>query len=522
MRIRPAILTLLAAAIFARVANAAPEGHYHWISPMVGWTQLSKNLAYPGRDSLKSAAALGLRLGTQLDPNLGLELAGHYTSTKEAGGPGRKVTLMGGSANLMYTPQMWAPGGIYFEVGGGANARNSSGFKRVNYATFEQAAGWAGWFNDHAGYRLEARNIMNLPHKDLASARRNDQQYWFGLTLGMGGKPVDTDGDGVPDKKDRCPNTPAGAHVDLNGCPIDSDHDGVVDGLDQCADTPMGASVDPRGCPKDSDGDGVYDGLDKCPDTPKGAKVDATGCPLDSDRDGVYDGIDQCPNTPSGAKVDASGCPTDADGDGVYDGLDKCPDTPTGAKVDAEGCPIVVSERETELLDTGMIRLQNVNFETGKATLLPESLPILDEVGPILRKWPQLKIEVGGHTDSRGTDAKNQVLSEARANSVRDYLVHKYPDIVPDQLTAKGYGESRPIAPNKGALNMAKNRRVEFVVLNKDVLKREVERRRLLEKSGSTTPPSPDKLAPGGSAPPSPAPSNPSPPSPAPADTTHR
>ena len=141
-----------------------------------------------------------------------------------------------------------------------------------------------------------------------------------------------------------------------------------------------------------------------------------------------------------------------------------------------------MSERETELLDTGMIRLQNVNFETAKATLLPESFPILDEIGPILRKWSQLKIEVGGHTDSRGSAAYNQELSNARANSVRNYLMTKYPDIAADQLTAKGYGESRPIAPNKGALGMAKNRRVEFVVLNKDVLKKEVEKRKLLQK----------------------------------------
>jgi OOP family OmpA-OmpF porin len=273
-----------------------------------------------------------------------------------------------------------------------------------------------------------------------------------------------------------------GAKVDVTGCPTDADGDGVWDGLDKCPDTPKGAAVDATGCPKDTDGDGVYDGLDQCENTPKGAMVDAKGCPTDSDGDGVYDGLDKCPNTPKGAKVDADGCPTDADGDGVYDGLDKCPDTPKGAKVDADGCPIVVTEKETELLDTGMIRLQNVNFETGKSDLLPESKPILDDIGPILRKWPQLQIEIGGHTDSRGAEAKNQALSEARANTVRDYLTQKFPDIVASQLTAKGYGESKPIAPNKGAANMAKNRRVEFVVLNKDVLKKEIEKRKMLQK----------------------------------------
>ena len=90
--------------------------------------------------------------------------------------------------------------------------------------------------------------------------------------------------------------------------------------------------------PQDSDGDGVYDDLDKCPNTPSGVSVDSSGCPLDSDGDGVYDDLDKCPNTPSGVSVDSSGCPLDSDGDGVYDYLDKCPGTPLGARVDERGC----------------------------------------------------------------------------------------------------------------------------------------------------------------------------------------
>jgi OOP family OmpA-OmpF porin len=210
--------------------------------------------------------------------------------------------------------------------------------------------------------------------------------------------------------------------------------------------------------------------------------VDAKGCPVDSDADGVWDGIDQCPGTPKGATVDARGCPIDSDGDGVWDGIDQCPNTPAGARVDAAGCPIEVTERETEMLDTGMIRLQGINFETGVATLLPESFPILDQVGPVLLKWPQLQIEIGGHTDSRGSASKNQALSDARAVSVRAYLLQHFPGIADGQLTPRGYGSSRPLAPNTNALNMARNRRVEFVVLNKDVLKKEVERRKLLQK----------------------------------------
>jgi len=163
----------------------------------------------------------------------------------------------------------------------------------------------------------------------------------WGIKVDSHGCPLDADGDGVPDYLDKCPNTPKGVKVDATGCPLDSDGDGVPDYLDKCPNTPPGVKVDVFGCPLDSDGDGVPDYLDKCPNTPKGVKVDATGCPLDSDGDGVPDYLDKCPNTPKGVKVDSFGCPLDSDGDGVPDYMDKCPNTPAGVKVDAFGCPIV-------------------------------------------------------------------------------------------------------------------------------------------------------------------------------------
>lgn len=92
--------------------------------------------------------------------------------------------------------------------------------------------------------------------------------------------------------------------------------------------------------PRDSDGDGVSDDLDRCPDTPRGVKVDGKGCPLDADGDGVADFQDKCPGTPQGIKVDARGCPVDSDGDGVTDDRDKCPATPRGEFVDADGCTL--------------------------------------------------------------------------------------------------------------------------------------------------------------------------------------
>jgi len=236
------------------------------------------------------------------------------------------------------------------------------------------------------------------------------------------------------------------------------------------------------GCPIDSDGDGVFDGLDQCPNTPKGAKVDAKGCPIDSDGDGVFDGLDKCPDTPKGAVIDSVGCPIDSDGDGVPDGIDQCPNTPAGVKVDPQGCPIEVTEKETELLDTGTIRIQNINFDVNKATIKAESDSVIDGVAKIVLQYPALTFEIGGHTDNTGKKDANMKLSEARAKAVLDYLVQKFPTLDATHFTVKGYGPTMPVAPNTSKLGKAKNRRVEFKVTNTDVLKIEREKRHLLRK----------------------------------------
>ena len=108
--------------------------------------------------------------------------------------------------------------------------------------------------------------------------------------------------------------------------------------------------------PLDSDGDGVVDDVDKCPNTPRGMEVDAQGCPLDSDGDGVINDADKCPGTPPGVPVDSSGCPPDSDGDGVPDYLDQCPSTPVGATVNEVGC---WSLKATMLFDTNSSYIKN-------------------------------------------------------------------------------------------------------------------------------------------------------------------
>jgi OOP family OmpA-OmpF porin len=245
----------------------------------------------------------------------------------------------------------------------------------------------------------------------------------------------------------------------------DTDRDGVIDRMDVCDDTARGVVVDAKGCPIDSDGDGVFDGLDQCDATPAGAVIDSLGCPMDSDGDGVLDGLDQCDATPAGAVIDGQGCPLDGDGDGVFDGLDACSSTPRGVVVDSEGCPRIDSEEERALYETGLLVLAEIEFESGKAELKPTAGPLLRPVGDAMRKWPDLKLEVGGYTDDRGAEAANQRLSQERADAVRDFLMEKYDWVTPERLTAVGYGEANPVADNATEEGRGQNRRVEFKVL---------------------------------------------------------
>jgi OOP family OmpA-OmpF porin len=205
----------------------------------------------------------------------------------------------------------------------------------------------------------------------------------------------------------------------------------------------------------DTDGDGITDDMDRCPGTPAGTPVDATGCPLpqDDDGDGVVNENDKCPGTPAGKKVDAVGCEIDGDddGDGILNSVDQCPTTPPGERVNNVGCPF-----DRELI------LQGVKFATGSAELLPESLPILENAVATLKRYPEVRIEVAGHTDSRGAEAFNEQLSARRAASVLEYL---RAGGVTNSLTSKGYGESEPIASNDTDEGRQQNRRVVLRIL---------------------------------------------------------
>lgn len=192
----------------------------------------------------------------------------------------------------------------------------------------------------------------------------------------------------------------------------------------------------------DSDGDGVPDSRDQCPDTPPGTPVNDVGCPLDSDGDGVPDEIDECPNTPPGSAVLANGCALQGD----------CRRPRAGEQVDENGCAV----------DQKFI-LRGVKFEFDSDRLTPAARGILNDVATTLQAYPNVDVELGGHTDSIGSDAYNQGLSERRANAVKTYLIGR--GISAGRMTPVGYGESMPIADNGTEEGREENRRVELKVI---------------------------------------------------------
>lgn len=178
-----------------------------------------------------------------------------------------------------------------------------------------------------------------------------------------------------------------------------------------------------------------------------------TDCVVDTDQDGVIDAKDDCPGTPRGAVVNSSGCVLaqvrDGDGDGVTDTFDRCPDSPAGVKVDESGCEIAE-----------VVILRGVTFETASSTLTANAETVLDRQITKLKQARATLIEVAGHTDSRGAAEYNLELSQARAQSVVDYLVAN--GIPASRLTAQGYGEYEPIASNDTQDGREQNRRVEL------------------------------------------------------------
>jgi len=281
----------------------------------------------------------------------------------------------------------------------------------------------------------------------------------MGATLGIFlGKPVkleskDSDGDGTPDKTDKCPDI--SGPVKLLGCP-DTDNDGIADNADKCPGETGPAGN--QGCPyPDTDGDGILDKDDRCPDQ-LGAR-DNNGCPYpDNDKDGIFDKDDKCPALAGLARY--NGCPIpDTDGDGINDEQDKCPSVKGSAGTG--GCP---GEIKKEIVQKVEYAAKRIQFKYGSAELTAESFSLLDDVAGILKSNPEIKVAIEGHTSSDGPYEVNLRLSKNRAEKVKTYLESK--GIEAERLVTIGYGPDKPLNAGKTETEKVKNRRVELRLRN--------------------------------------------------------
>lgn len=310
--------------------------------------------------------------------------------------------------------------------------------------------------------------------KDGIQDSEDDCPTEFGLAEFKGCP--DRDGDGIPDKDDKCPDDAGPKELqgcpdrdfdgvidredecpdqkglpEFNGCP-DMDGDGVPDRIDQCPTLP--GPKEQFGCP-DTDGDGIYDNEDACPTEP--GLVELKGCPYtDTDKDGIKDTEDKCPDQPG--PIENGGCPyADTDGDGIIDLEDKCPQTP-GVRENF-GCPPIAKE-EQEVLKRAF---DNLEFNTGKSTIRTSSYPSLDELAELMKKKPEYKLLIEGHTDNVGSRTNNMTLSKNRATAVKTYLTKK--GVGASRFVVEYYGPDKPIDSNSTEEGRQRNRRVEMTVI---------------------------------------------------------
>ncbi|MCE9572911.1 MAG: OmpA family protein [Deltaproteobacteria bacterium] len=471
---RPSRLSLLTAgaALGAAGITAVPSAHANvevGITAGVHKFNETNELGVPDATgavtptSLSNSALFGLRLGYYFNTMLGVEVEGGVIPSETRGSPVVDAWTATYRAHLIAQFRSADPTNKlvpFVTIGGAA----FSLFKTANSSVIDKdtdvaAYGGVGFkWRVQNGWGLRVDGRLMFPPSSADSGVTTDWEGLLSVYKEFGrtaAKPVekpipkgpeDTDGDGINDDTDKCVNDAEDkdGFEDEDGCPDpDNDKDGVLDAADKCPTEAEDADgfQDEDGCPDpDNDNDGLPDAADKCP-------TDA------EDKDGFED-EDGCPDP-------------DNDKDGVLDAADKCgdqPETKNGFQ-DDDGCPDEVPKAVQKF--TGAIK--GINFKTGSAELLKTSNGTLDAAIKILKDYPDLKLEVQGHTDNaplgKGSKfADNTALSQARADSVKAYFVTA--GIADDRVVAKGYGDTVPVADNKTAAGKAKNRRVEFKLIS--------------------------------------------------------
>ena len=406
---------------------------------------------YPTRrDYVQSYTHFGIQYAAEVKPNVdvyGTLIYGIRNAKDMASaGIGLRYYLLDRETHKKFRP--------FANFSGEAMADNST---RSTYSDVDLTGSIGTGFDFKILGSLYGRAMANLGFPffqlgkvDFTDGRGTYAHYTAGLVYEWGNKPkpapakaaepvsIDTDGDGIVDKEDKCP-TVKGVRAN-NGCPLDTDGDGIIDAEDRC---PTVAGVrENAGCPADADGDGIIDAEDKCP-TVAGVRENK-GCPADADGDGIIDSEDACPNVAGIASLKGCPAPKDADGDGVIDAEDLLPNL------------------------AGLVALQGVPenlviyFDTDQFSLTAESIALLDPVSALLKAQPSLKLKLTGHTDSRQSVQYNVELSKNRVFETRKYLIKHGLDA--NRMKVAWFSELVPAAPNKTVDGMKLNRRVELKI----------------------------------------------------------
>ncbi|HET9955924.1 MAG TPA: OmpA family protein [Polyangiaceae bacterium] len=375
---------------------------------------------------------LGGRLGIYPLPYLGVEVEGATMPTETKSGSKASLWAARASAVVQY-PGTLTP---FLLVGGGALGAGSNTMGTDVDPALHFGLGAKFLLDNFLTLRFDARDNLTQKWEASQGTQTHHPELLLGLSFELGpakqtaaapisAAPLDSDGDGLPDDKDACPSEAASQP---DGCPLrDADNDGVFDNKDAC---PNDAGKAPCGCPvQDYDGDLVIDELDKCPKE----FGPIQGCPdPDPDRDAITGAADRCPDKP---------------------------ETKNGFQ-DADGCPDDLPETVKKF--TGVIK--GIEFDRAKDTIRPVSTQVLDAAVKVLAEYPNLRVQVTGHTDSDGDRQTNVELSKRRADAVKSYFAGKGVD--PTRIETRGAGPDEPIADNKTAEGKQKNRRIEFKLID--------------------------------------------------------
>jgi OmpA-OmpF porin, OOP family len=354
---------------------------------------------FEGNENMnRNAPVFGLRAGYNITKNWGVEGFFNYipAEVKDIVGDD-DMKLYGYGIEALYHFMPEKRLVPFLAVGaGGSRYSPPAGMESTNKFTVDYGAGLKFFLTDYLALRADVRHVLPL------NDRYNDLLYTFGINFAFGGTKKAKVAESAPEP------VPAPAPVAMAPVVVDSDKDSVPD--DQ----------------------------DKCPGTPAGVAVDKDGCPLDADKDGVPDYLDKCPTTPIGESVDKDGC---------------TPPVVQQIKPEAASAaqPVVMEKRRITL---------NVEFATNKAIIKKNSYKDIDDLAAIMKQYPDAQVSIEGHTDNVGSIARNEKLSQNRAEAVKKYIVDKF-GIDASRLSAKGYGPGKPVASNTTKEGRQKNRRVE-------------------------------------------------------------